>query len=116
LIDGEHLFARLAGLPTGDRLLFLAIEQRDVVTARRALDTGASPDARSAAGFPALVLAVESGDAALVRELMDRGADANARGPRDWTALDFAVMASADRDVRALLSPRAASEMGTRCD
>ena len=82
ITDDEREEAEENGEPMAidaDADLVLAAYAGDVVRAKRALDAGASPDARqSGTGYPALVLAVSNGHTKIVRSLLEHGADANA--------------------------------------
>ena len=104
MTHGQQLFAQAAGLPTGERLLANAIVTGDAATARRALATGASPNARTDGGVPALIAAAYVGDAMLVHELLAHGADPNIRGHRGWTALDSAALRGHADVIAALLA------------
>jgi hypothetical protein len=108
-LDPGRVLARAAGLPTHDRVLSLAVVYGDIDRALDALDAGASPNARSEAGYPVLSLAVESGDVTLVRALLARGADSNALAPCGWSPLDFAIMNHANGEVVDVLTAAGAT-------
>ena len=78
---------------------------------------GASPDAKSGLGYPAVVLAARAGQTAAVVALARGGADLEAPDPGDHTALRAAARAGHAGTVRALLAcgaqPNAADQDGT---
>lgn len=83
--------------------LLAAIGRGDVAAARRALDAGASPGARSATGEPAIVLAAGSSETAMVALLLERGAAVDDAGETGNTALMQAAAAGQSMTVKLLL-------------
>src|SRR5690242_12127251 len=71
--------------------LFSAIHDGDRSRTAAALDAGASPDAVSAEGTPAIIEAALYDDAATVRLLLKRGANPNTKAKDGATALIVAA-------------------------
>jgi ankyrin repeat protein len=86
-----------------DQDLLAAIGRNDQAAAQRALEAGASPSARSAAGDPAIVLAAAGGDTALVELLLERGARVDDAGDTGNTALMMAAASGQSMTVKLLL-------------
>ena len=94
--------------------LLAAIDRGDVKAAQAALETGAKPSARSAAGDPAIVLAAAAGEAALVELLLDRGAGVNDASEAGNTALMQAAARGHSSVVSLLLARGADGAMVNR--
>ncbi len=75
-----------------DSGLLSAVADGNLADARRYLERGARPDARTDWGAPAIVLAAEGGHEGIVAELVARGADVDARRAGGETALMTATM------------------------
>jgi len=82
-----------------------ALRSGDVRKLRSALDQGASPNARDAAGNTPLMLAAAYGDVASMKLLLDRGAEVNATNYAGATPL---LRAATDYDKAKLLLARGA--------
>lgn len=76
-------------------------------TVEKLLGEGASPDARSAAGAPAITLAAKSGYADTVALLAGKGANVEAKDGSGSSALIVAANAGHARTVQVLVDARA---------
>lgn len=98
--------AQNAGATQNDKVteLIRAARSGDTEAVQRALAAGASPDARSAEGEPALLAAASSKNPETVQALIKAGADVNAASRENgWTPLMAAAFFGVTESVRALL-------------
>jgi hypothetical protein len=86
--------------------LFAAIDQRNAAALRQALAQGASPNARTREGNPALTQAVIQRWAEGVRILLAAGADRSSKNSKGHTAADVALELGFENMSRLLEAPR----------
>jgi ankyrin repeat protein len=80
-----------------------AVEDGDVLAARRLLDEGADPDEIAEDAVSALAIACRDGHELLVEVLLSTGADPDTRGIDDTTPLSIAIRRGDERIVERLL-------------
>jgi len=103
MAEGDRLFRLAAGYPIGDELLYVASARGDLDGVRQAIREGASPNALSPTGVPALAIAASAGESAVVAFLLESGADASMRFD-GLTALSYAACTTCDPEsIRLLL-------------
>lgn len=86
-----------------DLELAAAVVSGDLANARRALEAGASPDARTPGGWPVLVAAAADGRAEIVAVLLNAGASVGTTAEPEHTALHAAAASGCVPCIDALL-------------
>jgi ankyrin repeat protein len=103
MAEGDRLWRWAVGYPIGDELLYVASATGDMNGVRQAIRDGASPNALSPGGIPALAIAASAGESAVVAFLLESGADASAQFDDGLTPLSYAACTSCDPATIRLL-------------
>jgi ankyrin repeat protein len=91
-------------------LLHRTIKKSDIISFRRELDAGISPDLSNRLGWTLLMLAALAGETGIGELLIARGADVNATNKFGETALSLAAHKGHVRFIRLLLNNDASTD------